>query len=140
MDETTPVRKARGQAKGGQKLFSGAGAAKAKGTGEEEEEEEELLLLTAEGATLSLSPSLLARLSTFPQLTEPLRRKGLWEERLLRVQRGQRVGRLRLPHRLVSLSVHIAYRSGCIYMGLAQDHCSCSSTTISFCKNELLTY
>lgn len=51
VDKTTPVRKARGQAKGGQKLFSsGAGAAKAKGTGEEEEEEEEgLLLLTAEG-------------------------------------------------------------------------------------------
>lgn len=33
VDKTTPVRKARGQAKGGQKLFSsGAGAAKAKGT------------------------------------------------------------------------------------------------------------
>ncbi|XP_075890223.1 kelch repeat-containing protein [Nelusetta ayraudi] len=33
MDKTTPLRKARGQAKGGQKLFSsGAGAAKAKGT------------------------------------------------------------------------------------------------------------
>lgn len=45
MDKTTPVRKARGQSKGGQKLFSsGAGAEKAKGTGKEEE----LLLLSAE--------------------------------------------------------------------------------------------
>lgn len=37
VDKTTPVRKARNQTKGGQKLFSSAGdAAKAKGTGEEE--------------------------------------------------------------------------------------------------------
>lgn len=46
VDKTTPLRKARGQTKGSQKLglSSGAGAAKAKGTGEEEEEEELLLL------------------------------------------------------------------------------------------------
>lgn len=35
VDKTTPVRKARGQTKGGQKLFSSGGdATKAKGTGE----------------------------------------------------------------------------------------------------------
>lgn len=38
VDKTTPVRKARNQTKGGQKLFSSAGdATKAKGIGEEED-------------------------------------------------------------------------------------------------------
>lgn len=48
VDKTTPVRKARGQTKGSQKLSfsSGAGATKAKGTGKEKEEE--LLLLSVE--------------------------------------------------------------------------------------------
>lgn len=50
VDKTTPLRKAKGQTKGSQKLSfsSGAGAAKAKGTGGGEEEEEELLLLSVE--------------------------------------------------------------------------------------------
>ena len=42
----------------------------------------------------------------FPQLMEQERRRGLWVERLLRVQPGRRVGRPRLPHRPVSLHTH----------------------------------
>lgn len=112
MDKTTSVRKARGQAKGSQKISfsSRAGAAKAKETGEEVQREEFLQLT----ATLSYI-STLTCFSTSLKLTEPQRHKGLWEERLHRVHRGRRVGRLRLPHRPVSLSVRITYDSGFIY-------------------------
>lgn len=51
---------------------------------------------------------------SFLQLMEQERRRGLWEERLLRVQPGRRVGRPRLPHRLVS--IHITYHFGCFFI------------------------
>lgn len=52
------------------------------------------------------SPSL----SVLGKLMEQERHKGLWEERPLRVQPGQRVGRPRLPHRPVSLHTRVADR------------------------------
>lgn len=71
----------------------------------------------------------------FLKLMEQQRRKGLWEECLRRVQPGQRVGRLKLPHRVVSLYIHITYCL-CLFIYICftwLNYC-CFNTTISFCK------
>lgn len=101
------MRKVRGQAKGSQKLFaSGAETTKLKGAG-------------GKGVVFFVcfffrcvlkkkKKKNFFRCYFFYQTcflsvltTQQQRCRGLWEERLLRVQSGRRVGRPRLPHTLV---------------------------------------
>lgn len=63
---------------------------------------------------------------SFLQLMERERLRGLWVERLIRAQPGQRVGRPRLPHRLVSLCLHITYHFGWLF--------GCFCIIFSFCR------
>lgn len=133
VDKTTPVRKARGQTKGGQKLFSSGGdATKVKETGEKRStvfipvhvcnmcRVVLLMIISAKDNPMRQCEGLkhffvfcffqqITSSFYFLQLREQERRRGLWEERLLRVQPGQRVGKPRLPRRRVSLSIHMTY-------------------------------